>query len=411
MRFVDRWREIAQVLLRRKLRTALTALAVAWGIFMLVVLLAAGNGLSRGTEAQFANDAMNAVWVHPGVTSKPHEGLPKGRRVRLALPDVDMVRKSSSTVDFATGRLYPVPNVTVAHGTRQGVFPIRAVHPDNLSIENAQVVLGRYLDPLDEKERRKVAVLGRKVVESLFPRGASPLGAWLRIGRGVWQVVGVFEEENEEREQQMIYVPMSSAQLAWTAAARVDEIAFTVGDADRATADALVADVRATLARTHGFDVEDKSALRTWNNQEMAEMFGKIFGGIRAFVWIIGLGTILAGVVGVGNIMLISVQERTREFGLRKAIGAPPWAIVVMVLEEALAITLVSGYAGLLAAIAVVSAVNSALPPVDFFKRPEVDLGVGLAATAVLTVTGMLAGLVPARRAARTNPIAALRVE
>jgi putative ABC transport system permease protein len=442
-----------QVLTRRKLRTALTALAVAWGIFMLVVLLAAGRAIANGAETEFSRDAANSVYVHPGATAEPFRGKPKGQKVRLDAQDFASLGDVGPAVARRSARFYPQATLIASFGSREGVFPVRAVHADHDVIERTNVVTGRFVNERDVAERRKVAVIGKKVAEGLFPRGVDPIGKLVRFapvaatssrassgaggagGSGAggaggttataaapavrpepsrgseYLVVGVFEEENEEREQQTIYVPISTAQLIYGGGRHIDELAFTVDASDAAASTTVVDDVRAILAARHGFAPGDKRALRIWNNREMQERILALFRGIQTFIWIIGLGTIAAGVVGVGNIMLISVQERTREIGVRKAIGATPASIVRMVIEEALAITMVSGYVGLVAGVAAVELAQRLVPPSEFFKRPEIDLGVGLAATGVLVVAGMLAGAFPAKRAAQVNPITALRAE
>jgi putative ABC transport system permease protein len=255
------------------------------------------------------------------------------------------------------------------------------------------------------------------------------VGEQLEIARIPFTVIGLFEAETEEWEQQTIYIPLSTAQLLLTWGSRgptppgqpppqpraignrLERFGFTVGNATAAQTNAAIEHLRVELAARKGFAPDDKQALRMWNNQEVYERFRGLFTGIRTFVWLIGLGTILAGVVGVSNIMLISVQERTREIGVRKAVGAPPSSIIAMILQEAMAVTLVSGYLGLCAGVALVSFAQNVIPPSPFFRHPEVDILVGLGATGVLVVAGMLAGLFPALRAARISPIAALRVE
>ena len=295
------------------------------------------------------------------------------------------------------------------------------VHPEFGEIERSEIVEGRYLNPDDERLRRKVAVIGVKVQRLLFDPGESPTGKAIEISGIPFQVVGVYDEENEEDfELQMIYVPITTAQLLFTwgrpgeqraIGNRLERFVFTVGDATGAQTDEAIDDMRAAIAGRKDYAADDTQALRVFNNQAMYERFRRLFTGIRTFVWLIGLGTILAGVVGVSNIMLISVQERTREIGLRKAVGAQPRSIIAMILQEALAITLVSGYLGLCAGVALVTFAQKVIPPTPFFRRPDVDIGVGLAATGILVICGMLAGLFPALRAARVNPIAALRVE
>jgi putative ABC transport system permease protein len=420
--FLDRWREILEIMWRRKLRTALTALSVAWGIFMLVVLLAAGNGLANGAEQEFSRDAMNSVWVHGWRMSKAHQGNPLGKWVRLYNEDHQLARDKLPIVEMSSAVVGI--NGRVRRGVQTASFNVQGVLPEHEVIEKADVVEGRFINPDDQRERRKVAVIGGKVKDNLFPGGAPAVGEMIEISRIPFTIIGVFDAETEEWEQQTIYIPLGTAQLLLTwgprpgtvgearvIGNRIERFAFTVGDATAAQTATGVEELRAQLAVRKGFAPDDKQAIRIWNNQEVYERFRGLFRGIRTFVWLIGLGTILAGVVGVSNIMLISVQERTREIGVRKAVGAPPSSIIAMILQEALAITLVSGYLGLCAGVALVSFAQQVIPPSPFFRRPEVDLVVGMAATGVLVVAGMLAGLFPALRAARINPIAALRVE
>jgi putative ABC transport system permease protein len=420
---LDRWREILETMWRRKLRTALTALSVAWGIFMLVVLLAAGNGLANGAEVEFSRDAMNSVWVNGWRMSKPFEGNPVGKWVRLYNDDHELARKTVPILEVSSAVVGM--DARVRRGMLTGGFSVLGVLPDHEVIEKTDMVGGRFLNADDQSHRRKVAVIGAKVRDALFARDARVIGEQIEIARIPFTVVGLFEAETEEWEQQTIYVPLSTAQLLLTwgprgpnaqgqarvIGNRLERFGFTVGEATAAQTTTAIDNLRAQLAARKGFAPDDKQAVRIWNNQEVYERFRGLFRGIRTFVWLIGLGTILAGVVGVSNIMLISVQERTREIGVRKAVGAPPSSIIAMILQEAMAVTLVSGYLGLCAGVALVSFAQKVIPPSPFFRQPEVDLLVGLGATSVLVVAGMLAGLFPALRAARISPIAALRVE
>ena len=411
MEGLDRWREILEMLWRRKLRTALTALSVAWGIFMLVVLLAAGQGLANGAEAEFSRDATNTIWVAGGQLSKAHQGNSVGKRVKLDNDDHRLARASLPIIEHSRVRVRLPPTWTARRGQRRGSFQLRGCLPGNELIEKSELLRGRFINVEDERHRRKVAVIGVKVEAALFSGNEPSVGGSIVIGQTVFTVVGVFEEDQEDEEQETIYVPLGTAQMLMKNAGRIDDMTFAVGDASASESGQAIATLAGLLSARYGFAPEDKRALRVWNMQEVNERFQKLFAGIRAFVWIIGLGTILAGVVGVGNIMLISVQERTREIGVRKAVGATPSSIVAMILQEALAITLVSGYLGLVAGVAVVTAAQALLPDAPYFRHPDVDLSVGLGATAVLVVSGVLAGLFPALRAARINPIAALRVE
>jgi putative ABC transport system permease protein len=406
--WLDRWREILELLWRRKLRTSLTALSVAWGIFMLVLLLAAGQGLSNGAEAEFQRNAQNSVYVFPGRMSKPFGGNPIGKVTQLRNDDQDLTRRTLPAIAEQSARA-DLGSQVVRRGRRSSSFTVKGCLPDNAPIEKSVVLSGRFINDGDHQERRKVAAIGRRVRQTLFGE-ENPLGAALEIGRVMFTVVGVFEEEDEQAEQETIYIPLSTAQLVWGRADKLDRILFTL-DEPSATVTSSVRVLGEVLAGRHGFAADDRQALFIWSSDEEYQRFQSLFRGIRTFVWLIGLGTIAAGVMGVSNIMLISVQERTREIGVRKAVGAPPGAIVAMILEESLAITLVSGYLGLVASVATVTALKDLLPNAPYFRHPDVDLAVGLAATVVLAVAGTLAGLFPALRAARINPISALRVE
>ena len=408
---LDRWQEIGQVLRRRKLRTALTAFSVAWGIFMLVILLGAGAGLQHGAEYGFRDDATNSIWVYPGRTSLPHEGHAVGRPVQFTNDDHDAVQEAVRDLEYITSRFYLEGQFMVRRGERRASFDVRSCHPDHQYLENTLIVAGRFLNDLDVRERRKVAVIGPTVVAALFAGHEDPLGQWIDV-RGIpYRVVGVFEDTGGEGELRKIYVPISTAQMAYNGHDRVHQIMFTLGDADVERSRTIADEVRGLLARRHAFAVGDKAAVRLSNNLEQFERFLDLFRWIRVFTWVIGIGTILAGIVGVSNIMLISVQERTREIGVRKAVGATPAAIVGLIVQEALVITAVSGYVGMLAGIGALELAARLLPKSDFMRDPEVDLGVVLGATLVLVLSGLLAGYFPARRAARVNPVEALRAE
>jgi putative ABC transport system permease protein len=409
-RFFDRWREILEVLWRRKLRTTLTALSVAWGIFMLVLLLAAGQGLSNGARAEFQRNAQNSVYVFPGRMSQPHQGNPIGKVVQLRNDDQGLTKRTLPNIELASARA-DLGRQIVRRGKRSSGFTVKGCLPDNAAIESTVLLAGRFISPDDQREKRKVAAIGLKVKQTLFPGDEQPLGAAVEIGHVVFTVVGVFEEQDEQAEQETLYLPLSTTQLVWGRGDRLDRVLFTLQEPPGSDTSGDVETLKTALAAHHGYARDDPQAVFLWSSDEVFLRFQGLIRGIQTFVWLIGLGTILAGVVGVSNIMLISVRERTREIGVRKAVGAPPSAIIAMILQESLAITLVSGYLGLVAAVAAVTGARALLPVTPYFRNPDVDLGVGLAATAVLTIAGMLAGLFPARQAARINPIAALRVE
>ena len=405
---LDLWQEIWGTIRRNKLRTILTGLAVAWGIFMLVALLAIGTGLHNNVVYEFRDDATNSVWMHPGQTSQPWKGHQPGRFLQFTMEDYDAIKRIPG-VDKITARYFP-PGGTVTRGAKTTSFDIRSVHPDHQVLEKTLMLTGRYIDDLDITERRKVAVIGDEVRNFLFAPDEEPIGQWIGVGGIQFQVIGVFHDEGGEGERKKIFLPISTAQMAFGGANHVNMIMFTVGQASLEQSKEIEGRVRAYLAERHNFDPSDPRALRMWNNLERFGEISMIILMIQVFVWIIGGLTIVAGIVGVSNIMLIAVKERTREIGIRKALGAPPRSILSMITQEALVLTGVSGYLGLVGGVGFVELFRTYVKT-DFIRDPSVDLRIAITATVLLVVCGTLAGFFPAWRAARINPIEALRDE
>ncbi|GAB4564051.1 MAG: ABC transporter permease [Haliangiales bacterium] len=405
---LDRWYEIFDTIRRNRLRTFLTALSVAWGIFMLVILLAAGSGIQNSIAHDFRDDAVNSLWLWAGTTSRPHEGHAIGRPVEFDNADYDALGRDIAAIEHLTGRFYLRGTRLVRYENRTSSFDVRACHPDHQFLEKTIVTAGRFLHELDQAERRKVAVIGVEVAKFLFDDD-DPLGRWIAINGIQYRVIGVFEDEGGEGELLKIYIPISTAQMAYGGSDAIHQLMFTIGDADAEASAAIEDQVRTLLAQRHHFAPDDSRALRVRNNVERFEKINQIFTGIELFVWLIGAGTILAGIIGVSNIMLISVNERTREIGIRKALGAPPGQIVGQIVQEAVFLTGVAGYLGLLAGVAVIELFNRYAPPLDYVRAPAVDVEVAMVATGILIVSGMLAGYIPARRAARVDPVVALR--
>jgi putative ABC transport system permease protein len=408
---LDTWQEILDTIRSNKLRTALTGFAVAWGIFMLVVLLGSGQGLAQGVEYQFRDDAMNSIWTSSGRTSKPYKGLQPGRQIRFVNDDYDEVTTRIEGVEYSSARFMVFGNQQVNYGREYGSFNIRSVHPGHRVLERTKVTEGRYINDLDIEQFRKVAVIGILVKQALF--GEQPaLGELIRINGIAFKVVGIFEDEGSEQEQELIYLPISTAQRTFNGKNRVNQILFTTGQATLEQSQAMAEEARQILAENHDFDPEDKGAVFVQNAVENFQRFVSLMQGIRIFIWVVGIGTLLAGVVGVSNIMLVAVKERTREIGIRKALGATPRSIVGLILAESVLITGFAGYLGLMAGVGVLALVSGALPAESsFFRNPQVDLRVALWATVLLVVAGAIAGFFPARRAASVQPVVALRDE
>ncbi|MEM9290563.1 MAG: ABC transporter permease [Acidobacteriota bacterium] len=406
---LDTWREIFETLRHHKLRTALTGFSVAWGILMLVVLLGSGQGLERGIEHQFRDDAVNSIWISSGETSVPHRGLQPGREIQLTNADYNDLRTSLDGVEHITSRFLLEESNAVVYRQKTGNFPIRSVHPDHQFLENTRVVAGRFLNALDQHQRRKVAVIGRVVADELFSE-KSALGESLRINGVLFQVVGVFEDDGGDSELEYIYLPISTAQRTFGGTERIAQLMMTTGQLDLETTNAMADEILDRFSQRHRFAAEDRRAISVSNLNEEFYRILSLMDGVRLFVWIIGIGTLLSGVVGVSNIMAIAVRERTREIGIRKALGATPRSVVSLIVQESILLTAVSGYIGLVIGVAMLELMAS-LPDAEMFRQPGVDLPVALYALALLIAAGALAGLFPALRAARIRPIEALRDE
>ncbi len=407
---LDRWQEILATIRQNKLRTFLTGFSVAWGILMLVVLMGSGEGLANGIEYQFRDDAINSIWVRSGQTSMPHAGLQPGRRVRFTNQDHEVVARDIDGVEYITARFYPRGTLTVAYRGETGSFDIRSVHPDHQYLEKTIVSEGRFLNDLDISEFRKVAAIGERVKDALF--GKEPaVGEYININGIPFRVVGLFRDVGGESEEEKIYLPISTAQKAFAGGNRISMLMLTTGEADLEKTEAMATEIREMLAQRHRFAIEDRRAVFVNNMNEFFQRFVNLMTGIRIFVWIIGIGTILAGVVGVSNIMMIVVKERSKEIGVRKALGATPGSILGLLLQESVFITAVAGYVGLVLGGALLEVGAKFLPDSEFFVNPGIDLRLALAATALLVLAGTVAGFVPAYRAARVQPVEALKDE
>jgi putative ABC transport system permease protein len=416
---VDRWLEVLDTIRRNKLRTALTMISVAWGIFVLVFLLGLGRGLDNGLHEQFARDATNGIWISANKTSVAHDGYDVGRKITFENRDFERAKSAKvpgpggqgidriSGQFFIRGGQFGGGEMLTKRNGKANPFQINAVHPDAIYLNAHTIVSGRFLDVVDIVQRRKSAVIGRPVMDFLF--GAeNPIGQWINVAGVPFQVVGVFSDPGGAEQERQIYIPVSTAQLAFNGVDHLGMLEFTVGNANAAEAKQITDQVVAQLAERHQFDPKDPQAVRIHNNVEQFDRFSKLFWMISTFVIVIGLGTLAAGVVGVSNIMMIAVRERTKEIGVRKALGATPNSIVAMIIQEAVFLTGIAGLMGLSAGVALLD-VASRVVENDFVKNPSIDFKVGILATLGLMVAGALAGFFPARAAARVNPITALR--
>lgn len=413
---IDKWTEIYNTVKKHKLRTALTAFGVFWGIFMLVVLLGAGKGLENGITSEF-NVAKNAVFLWSSKTSVPYMGLKAGRYIQLTNEDVEAIKANVPEVGVLAPNNQLWGDFTVNYKTRSSTFTINGDTPELLQVKPMKVVTGRFLNETDLGERRKVAVVGPRVLEVLFPDKADPIGAYISIKGSYFQVVGTFEPvgkgENIVEDSKVIYIPQSTLQQTFNQANLVGYLAMVPKPGIPAAV--IEEKVKALLMKRHQVAPTDLKAFGSSNVEEEFRDVQGLFTGIAGFSWLVSIGTILAGIIGVGNIMLIVVKERTKEIGIRKALGATPWSIVSLIIQESIVITGFAGYLGLLGGTGLIALLEYLMRKFEvqagYFGIPEINLGIALSAVVLMVFTGALAGLIPAAKAARVNPVVALKDE
>ena len=413
---LDSWHEVFSTLERNLLRTSMTAWGVFWGTFMLVSMLGFGNGLESGVNRTMLGFVGNNVYAWGQVTTRPHAGLAPGRAIRLDTDDADAIRRLDGVVAVAPsmdlGGWRDGNNVTYEDKT--GNFGVRGEYPDFANVGVEHPYLGRFVNELDMVSRRKVAVLGQSVRQMLFGN-VDPIGKYIAI-RGIhFQVVGVTHSEQPgdegDRFNSTVVVPFTTFSSAFNTGGRVGAMGIRLAaDVDSEQAERSI---RATLGARHRTHPDDVNAIGSFNVSKRHKRAQTMFTGIRAFVWFVCVATLMAGALGVSNIMLISVKERTRELGIRKALGATPASIVRLVLAEAAVLTCLAGYVGVVAGVVGLEGVSRWVGQGTNgpLGAPSIDIGAALGAAVVIGVVGVLSGLAPARHAARIQPVVALRAE
>jgi putative ABC transport system permease protein len=411
---IERWQEIFQAIAKNKLRTFLTGISVASGIFILVILLGVGKGLQNGIEKQFERDADGIIEVWSGTTAKEYKGLNPGREIQFHNSDYDIsVQKFGDQLEKKAST-YNIWNGIVVYGKETGNYQYRGVYPDYQAIENATVVQGRFINANDLTGNEKVAVIGQKVKLDLF-KDKDPMGELINIASINFRVVGVFTDPAGEREEARIYLPLTTVQKAFGAADKISTLFYVLKKKDNYE-DALTASKKFSvglgqiLKSKNTIAPDDDSAIGVHNSIEETKQFYDLNLYIRLFFWWVGICTIIAGVVGVSNIMLIIVKERTKEIGIRKALGASPLSIIGMILHESIFITTIAGFVGLLMSLLLLELVGPQIKS-EYFLNPQVDFSIALTTLILLVFAGAIAGFFPAYRAAKIKPIVALRDE
>lgn len=412
----DNWQEIFATIRKNKLRTFLTMLGVFWGIFMLVIMLGSGNGLRNGILKGFAGTATNSFFVWAQQTTKEYKGMKPARNFNYTNEDGEAL-KQLSELDVVS----PLNQLgghegtnNVVRGLKTAACEIQACYPNISQISDIKIQQGRFINDLDIKEKRKICVIGPRVAEMLFKKNETIIGEYIRVNGVYFRVVGLTSVSaggNDGREQaQRINIPFSTFQNAFNYGDVVGW--FAIKSRDDIPAEQSEEKVISILKERHKIAPDDMKAVGHWNMAVEYHKLSGLFTGIEILVWIVGIGTLLAGVIGISNIMLIVVKERTKEIGVKRALGAVPSQIIGQIVLEAVFLTSISGYFGLVIGIGLLEALNAAIGNSgEMFTNPTVDLAVAIKALTVLILSGALAGLIPASKAVAIKPVEALRTE
>lgn len=415
---IDRWNEVWNALAKNKKRSLLTAFGVFWGLFMLMVLAGAGRGLESGVDGLIGKVAKNSTFFWTGQTGEPYKGFRRGRRWYMESGDIQYLRNNLPDMENIVPMNFGgMPKLT--RGTKNGTFSIVGHYPDFVNLAPFSVLKGRWINEMDIRERRKVCVIGERVEEVMFDPAEDPIGQHLKIWGVYYQVAGVIRPETEVnlvgRPEESIVIPFTTMQKTYNMGNRVNVFAIMANKG--VPVSALEERAKGLIKTRHSIAPTDSQALNSFNMEDLFKQMSGLFLGIQILTWIVGVGTIIAGVIGVSNIMLVIVRERTREIGIQRALGATPRTIISQILLESLTLTIAAGYTGLMLGFGLLELINMLLESMakkgsdTYFSNFRVSLPMALAALGILVVSGLFAGMIPASRAIRIKPIDAIREE
>tara|TARA_R110002020_G_scaffold23587_2_gene78419 strand:+ start:45074 stop:46333 length:1260 start_codon:yes stop_codon:yes gene_type:complete len=415
----DRWKEILEVLTSNWFRTLLTAFGVFWGILILIILLAAGKGLENGIKQDFGDIATNTMFMWSQATSKDYKGLPKGRSFDFKTEDVEALWQQIPNLRFVSPRNrlsgFNGGN-NVVYGIKTGAYNVYGDYPEIIKQDPMDITSGRFINQADIDQKRKVAILGNGVLSDLYDREEDPLGTYIKIQGVNFMVVGTYQKKsndgNGEEGQKEIYVPFTAFSQAFNRANNVGWMAITAQDGTSITS--IKENILALIKANRKVHPEDDRAVGYFDLFEQYNRVESLFGAMRLIAYFVGILVLLSGIIGVSNIMLIVVKERTKEIGIRRALGESPWSIKLQILMESIFLTTISGMGGIILGALFIYGVNYILDmngPVDMFLNPSVGLGVVVGALLLLIFSGLLAGFIPARSAIKVRPIEALRTD
>ena len=408
----DSWQEIMSVLLKNKVRTFLTSFGVIWGVFMLIVMLGAGNGLSNGMNKIAENLTTNSLELNPGKTTRAYKGFNRDRQIKLYNEDIDILKTQIHEITHIGGGVY-VNQSIVTRNINTGAFGVEGMSDEYKYIDRYHFDYGRYLNYTETKDFAKVAVIGRRVYEQLFKEGGNPTGKYIKINGIFFMVIGQFTSTHTggwaDWQNNSIIIPHTTAQRTFQFGNQLFFMEISANNSLDITD--LIPRIRNVLSAIHKVDPDDKEAFQINNYSLFFKQMSNVMLGISILIWIVGSLTLIAGIIGISNIMLIVVKERTKEIGIKRALGASPQNIISQILLESAFLTTISGYIGFLLAIGLLELVNKLLEnaKAPIFNNPHVSFGIAISCITILIVGGVLAGLIPAQRAVSVKPIDAIR--
>lgn len=416
---LDTWQEIILTITRNKMRSFMTAFGVFWGIFMLVVMTGAGTGLSNGMYQGIQEFASNSMFMFPGRTSMPFQGLRKGRAWQMKTDDIGILKHQFPEIKYISGIVFGGSSENnINRGDKYGTFNIQGYHPEYMKINPQRLLYGRHINEIDIQEKRKVCVIGKKVYNDLFHPEENPIGVAIKIRGIYYTIVGATEAASRNINiggdaEEMVSVPITTLQQSMNLGNKLHSISITAEDTTPIST--LEEEILRAVKSRHQVAPDDPSALNCFNVFKIFSTFQALFTGISILIWIVGTGTLLAGAVGVSNIMLITVNERTQEIGIRRALGAKPKQIIMQIICESIILTAIAGFMGIMTGVGVLAMVDKALSAnpsqTTFFANPQISFNVAISATLILIICGIFAGMLPSYRALKIKAIEALRTE
>jgi putative ABC transport system permease protein len=412
---LDRWQEIWITITHNKSRSVLTAFGVFWGMLMLVLMVGAGNALEKGMTSQIEGFATNSCFFESNRTTVPYKGFRKGRRWNMTNSDIPVIREKVKELQYISPVLFSGGNdKNVVRGDKNGSYLVKGCYPEYDLIERSKMIYGRYVNDIDIAEKRKVCVIGERIYEVLFRKGEDPTGKQIRVNGIYFQVIGVARSTSGVsiggQTTETVILPFSTMQQAFN---QGNIIHFLAATAKKGVPVRVIQDkILEVLKQQHQIAPEDKEAVFNMNIEEQFKMFNYLGIGIAALIWIVGLGTIFAGAIGVSNIMLVTVRERTKEIGIRRALGATPRDIIGQILSESIVLTGIAGITGIVVGVGLLRATGIVLSQGDqFFKDPQISFGMAVVSLLILLVIGTFAGYIPAQRAMMIKPVEAIGEE